>query len=69
MRCRPLLLTAVLLLLFAGGEARASYLTGLYVLVEKVVPEKNEAGQPERIKVLGVFMNELEPMGVFDVEK
>src|SRR5439155_5659435 len=34
--------------------------TGLYLLVEKVVPEKDEAGKPVRIKVHGVFMNELD---------
>jgi hypothetical protein len=47
-------------MLLPGTDVRASGPTGLYVLVEEVVLEPAGAKEPERIKIRGVFMNELD---------
>ncbi len=52
-------LAALLLSLVFAVTARASVPTGIYVLVEEVILEPNEAS-PERILIKGVFMNEID---------
>jgi hypothetical protein len=52
-------LAALCLLLLLAAEAPASTPTGIYVLVDEVVLEPNEA-KPERILIRGVFMNEID---------
>jgi hypothetical protein len=52
-------LISLCLALLAAGPALASYPTALYVLVEEVQVGPPGAGEPEWIKVRGIFMNEI----------
>lgn len=54
---RAVTLAILGLLLAPGGAARASFPTGLYVLVEKVEFGPKGAAVPEWVLIQGVFMN------------